>query len=123
MASLGRRSAAFQISVFVQPAHGTPAFDLRSKPQLGASTPHINDWAGHIGIAPLIETDRISLSETKDVGDALSIDKILGSNSGNHSGQAYMREEILKSRCLCRIHASSPDASLATSLAGLSAQH
>jgi excisionase family DNA binding protein len=67
-----------------------PPFNLRTEPKLRPTSAEIDNRLGHVVVATLVLEDCVAACEVEDVGDTLRVDKVLGSNSGRHSGPSYI---------------------------------
>ena len=64
---------------------GSPAFHLGSQPELHAARSQVEHRLRHVGVPPLILGDGVAVSEAKDFGNALCVEKILGVDLRGHA--------------------------------------
>jgi hypothetical protein len=64
-----------------------PLLDLRAKPEFHAAFTEIDDRAGHVGVALLVDAHRVVARVAKDLGDAVSVDEVVDDKA--RSRQSY----------------------------------
>ena len=53
-----------------------PALYVGAEPELRPASTKIDDGAGHIGVSPLVCTDRLAERETENPGDTMGVNQI-----------------------------------------------
>ena len=54
-----------------------PPLYLRLQPELDATIPEIQDRPRHVGVPVLIHADRVAVGESKDLGHAVRVEKVV----------------------------------------------
>jgi hypothetical protein len=61
-----------------------PTLDLRTEPEHAPPASKVDDGAGHVGVAVLVDAHRVGRGEPEDVGNPARIDEVFGSNERRH---------------------------------------
>ena len=61
-----------------------PALDFRTEPEHRPSRAEVDDRTGHVRVARLILADSVSVGETQDLGDVVSVDQVVDEDSSRH---------------------------------------
>lgn len=65
-----------------------PRANLRFLPEPRPSGSQVHHRPRHVGVSPLVGAHAVAMREAKEIGDALSIDEILGIHPWSHDFQS-----------------------------------
>lgn len=65
-----------------------PSFYLGTHPESTATVAHVDHRSWHVGVAVLIQADRVRLRKTQQLSDPTSIDQVVGIHPWTH-GKEY----------------------------------
>lgn len=71
--------------LFVCSALLNPLLDGTPRPQPRPSPPEVNDWAGHVFVAPLVGADAVAVRETEEFRHPDRINEVVGINPRRHA--------------------------------------
>jgi hypothetical protein len=66
---------------------GDPLLDLRAEPELHAALAQVDDRAGHVRVAVLVDAHGVVARDAEDLRDAMSVEEVIDDDSPRHALQ------------------------------------